>query len=944
MRNALICFCLAWTAVAVAAPGDDPLYREFRNPPDTARPFVRWWWNGLSITEKEILRELDVMKAAGIGGVEINSIAMLDEVPRESPGRIEPLEWLSPGWTRMVRAAADGARKRGMTADLIVGSGWPFGGRFLAPGDRIQRLLLVRRELEGPGRFRSSLSELARARGSGGEFEQPAPEAEPPRAAFLRLAPADSPVFDPGRDIMADAGAGGAVDLQIPAGRFVLYAGFVETGFSTVKLGAPGSDGPVVDHFNAHAVRAYLDRMSAALAPALGGTLGGRLRAMFVDSLELDRANWTGDFAAEFEKRRGYAVEPYLPFVLDADSAITAPAAADVIRRARYDFNLTLVELFRERFIRTYIDWCHANGIQGRMQAYGRETHPLEGSMEVDLPEGESWLWGEGDRVVPTPTVVDKYVSSGAHLAGKPLISFEAMTNAVPVFRETLEDFKLGLDMSLLAGVNHPVPHGFNYSPPEAGFPGWVRFGSYLNEQNTWWPHFRRWSDYAARLSAVLRGTTAVAQAAILAPRADEWARAGLLYQPFPEVLLPWYGYHLWEALQQNGVQSDYVSENVLAKARFENGEMLYGPRRYQALFVEDVDALEPAAAGALEKYARARGTIVFIGRAPSRSPGLRGAAVHDSAVRRHIEAAIAAGGLRVGIIAAPKQADSSNRDVTRLGLSTADRQTLLAFAAEALRRFSITPGVRLSRSSIWVSHLHHRQGERDLLFFANASRTEEVSFDANVPAPGKGAWLWDPHTGERWPYPQPAAGRVAIRLGPEESLLLVFDPGPSGKGVRAKQLRTGASVPLKTSWQVLFTPVAGEPFERRLEELADLSKASADPALASFAGVAVYRAEFEAANPRYTVLDLGPVANISEVTLNGHPLGARWYGRHLYDAASALRPGRNRLEVRVTTMLGNYAKSLAPTNPVARRWAYWFPPIPAGLIGPVRLAAAAEE
>ena len=68
------------------------------------------------------------------------------------------------------------------------------------------------------------------------------------------------------------------------------------------------------------------------------------------------------------------------------------------------------------------------------------------------------------------------------------------MTNAVPVFRETLEDFKLCYDKSLMSGVIHPVVHGFNYNPPEAGFPGWVRFGSYLNEQNPWWPHFRRWS------------------------------------------------------------------------------------------------------------------------------------------------------------------------------------------------------------------------------------------------------------------------------------------------------------------------------------------------------------------------------------------------------------------------------------------------------------------
>jgi len=925
------------TAALAQTSSGDSLYADFQNPPVEARPFVRWWWNGLYVTRGEILRELDVMRAAGIGGVEINSIAMLDEVPRESLANRKPLNWLSPEWNRMVQTAAEGARKRGMKADLIVGSGWPFGGKFLAPDDQIQRIVLRKRNLEGPAHIRLTLGELSRASGRR-ESESAAPGTRS-RVAFLRVVPAGLTAFDPGKDVMDALKPDGSLELDLPKGNFTLYAGFHETGFSHVKLGAPGSDGPVVDHFNPRAVRGYLDRMSAALNPFLGGKLGNGLRAMFVDSLELDRANWTGDFAAEFEKRRGYALEPYLPFLLDADPAITAPEFSDTIRRARYDFNRTLVELFQERFLKIYIDWCHANGVKGRIQAYGRETHPLEGSMQVDLPEGESWLWGDEDRVVPGPTVVNKYVSSGAHLTGKWLVSFEAMTNPVPVFRETLEDFKLGLDMSLLQGANHPILHGFNYTPPEAGFPGWVRFGSYFNEQNSWWPYFRRWTDYSARMTSVLRQTEEVAEVAILAPRADEWSQAGLLYQPFPEVLMPWYGYHLWQALQQNGVQSDYVSENVMQNARFQEGRIVYGPRRYEALFVEAVDSLEPATAAALERYAKAGGKIVFIGRAPSRSPGLKDAAARDAEVRSRIQSAMKAGGTRVGVIGAPRQSGTA-RDVTRLGLPEADCETLLAFAGEALRKFNITPAVRISKPSIWVSHIHHRQGTRDVFFFTNTSRIKEESFEATLPTGDKRAWVWDPHSGKRRPYPQSAAAnRVAIRLQPEESLLLVFEPGPVVPVQPSRAARPGAdAIPLKATWHAVFNPMTGRAFERSFDELIDIGR-SAGAALASFGGVAVYSAEFNAADTRYSVLDLGRVANISEVKLNGKPLGARWYGRHVYDTAGALKKGRNRIEVKVTVMLGNYAKSLAATNPVAKRWAYWFPPIPAGLIGPVRLA-----
>ena len=50
-------------------------FRGFQNPPVNSRLFVRWWWNGNRLDKDEVLRELDVMKAAGIGGVEINPIA-----------------------------------------------------------------------------------------------------------------------------------------------------------------------------------------------------------------------------------------------------------------------------------------------------------------------------------------------------------------------------------------------------------------------------------------------------------------------------------------------------------------------------------------------------------------------------------------------------------------------------------------------------------------------------------------------------------------------------------------------------------------------------------------------------------------------------------------------------------------------------------------------------
>jgi hypothetical protein len=49
------------------------------------------------------------------------------------------------------------------------------------------------------------------------------------------------------------------------------------------------------------------------------------------------------------------------------------------------------------------------------------------------------------------------------------------------------------------------------------------------------------------------------------------------------------------------------------------------------------------------------------------------------------------------------------------------------------------------------------------------------------------------------------------------------------------------------------------------------------------------------------------------------------------------LKPGSNTLEVEVTTVVANYARSLTD-NPAAQRWSRWYPPISTGLVGPVKV------
>ncbi|RYZ48557.1 MAG: glycoside hydrolase family 2, partial [Chitinophagaceae bacterium] len=116
-----------------AANEKKALYSIFKDPETIYRPFVRWWWNGNKVEKAEIIRELKLLKEAGIGGVEINPIKF---PPRTDDLGIPTLRWLSPEWIDILDFTLEEAKKKGIICDLIVGSGWPFGAEYLEGDER----------------------------------------------------------------------------------------------------------------------------------------------------------------------------------------------------------------------------------------------------------------------------------------------------------------------------------------------------------------------------------------------------------------------------------------------------------------------------------------------------------------------------------------------------------------------------------------------------------------------------------------------------------------------------------------------------------------------------------------------------------------------------------------------------------------------------------------
>lgn len=900
-------------------------YRGFKNPPVDSHLFVRWWWNGNRLTEKELLRELDVMKEAGIGGVEINPIAFPHHA---DPGGYEAMTMFEDNWLEMLEIALKGAKERGIICDMIVGSGWPFGGEFLEKHEQTQMVTIETIDLEGNRTYSFTRDELLKK-------IDPHLHSKHDKVykdlLMVRLVPAKSKEFTERSDLLSTF-KGEVLTVDVPTGNYILYYVVKLTGYMAVINGAPGAAGPVLNHYSKPAVENYLNRISGYITGKIGD-MGNYIRAMFCDSMELEGANWNDDLPDEFEKRRGYSLLPYLPFVLKKTGHMGNPldenygtefpeGVLQEIERVRLDFYQTRLELFRERFIHPFNEWCHKNNVLSRAQAYGRGYHPLEASMEIDIPECETWLGHSIGSDYPdtglagrAPTMVNKYVASGSVLAGKKIVSCEEITNTSMVFMATLERIKIAGDQSNISGVNHSILHGFNYSPPDIPFPGWIRYGTWYNERNTWWPWFRYWSDYKARISYVLQNAVPQANIAVLQPLLDLWLKKGPQRDPFPNDWYPEYQNNIWEAIHQNGGGCDYVSEKIINEAEFGDGRMTYGKRQYKALILPGIETLSPETAQKISAFADAGGKVIFIAKTPFKSPVFLNNKKKDEEVESTIANLINAGKQNVVVYPAPED------DPIR-------------WFGKMQKELGLNPYVRFSTTNKYLSQSSYKLGENPVYFIANTSLAKTITVNAEFyKVEGFNPCLWDAETGEKYKYPVNENGSIDLYLPPATSRLLVFE-----KNLKAEEYTEmkpeSLSYEITGSWEIELNHINGGTDQIEMPGLTDLID---NERTKHFAGTAVYKKTIQVDTNEYNYLDLGEVKGISEVLVNGKPLGTRWYGAHIYPIQDHLSEGKNDITIRITTLTGNYLKG-QKDNPVAQRWTGGQSYSSMGLMGPVKL------
>lgn len=699
-----------------------------------------------------------------------------------------------------------------------------------------------------------------------------------------------------------------------------------------VKRAAPGGEGFVLDPFNAAGMQQYLSRFDSAFAKS-----AEKPRSMYNDSYEAYGANWTTDFAAQFQSRRKYDLLPKLPLLADS----TGNAEATLVK---IDYHQTLAELLLERYARPWTDWSRQHGFVTRYQAHGSPGNLLDLYEAADIPETESFGTSRFDipglRIDPdysidqfgTPNpLAMKFASSAAHLSGKKLVSSETGTWLANHFKVSLSQVKPQIDELFTAGINHIFYHGSTYSPEKAAFPGWLFYASTnFGKSSHFSEHFPLLNAYVEWCQRLLQGSKPDNDVLVYFPIHDLWAtkaKSGggvhllevhhvdrwLLDLPFGK---------LSERLWKEGYAFDFVSDLQLKKLSAGNdGTLNSGSATYKTLLIPSATYLPEETLKELERLANAGAKIVFEQQLPK---VVTGHADHAQRQKSFVES-LSALSRKSNV----KVSNDLNADLAKNGVIKE----------------------QLAEKGLTFIRKKNANGS-PLYFVANLGKT--IQYGWVRIGEGKMMSRNSPLRGESLMNIRTVNGHdeVFLDLQPGESCFLEG----AADGSDLPFLNTSKKeLEIKGNWEVTF--LSGKPSVPAPAKMPTLQSWTTLPDSAEyFSGKARYRITFDLKGPLKQYegagISLGDVREVASVKLNGKDLGTAWHIPFRLHAGHALKAKGNVLEIEVTNLSANYMRLRDQQQPDWKKFydinivditykkfdATRWQPMPSGLLGPVKL------
>jgi len=721
-------------------------------------------------------------------------------------------------------------------------------------------------------------------------------------------------------DLTAKMRPDGTLDWTPPAGRWVvLRIGCSLTGHQNSPA-SPEATGLEVDKLNSAYVKTYFDHYLDLYKDTTRGLMGKRgLQYVITDSWEAGTANWTDDLMAEFQRRRGYDMKPWLPAL--AGHIVESAESTD---RFLWDFRRTLEDLVAERHYDQLTEILKARGMARYSESHESGRAFIADGMEVKrsaaVPMSAMWTDGPGRANVRYDADI-RESASVAHIYGQNLVAAESLTanGNAGAWAFSPETLKPTADREMSQGLNRFVIHTSVHQPTDDKIPGLGLgpFGQWFNRHETWAEQAKAWTAYLARSSYMLQQGKFVAD---IAYYYGEDSNITALFAGNPPPI-------------PAGHNFDYINSDALLKQ------------------------MTVAANGAITTPSGMSYRLLAL------DPNSRHMPL---AVLRKIRDMVAAG----AAVAGPKPLDSpSLQDNQAEFQRTADllwgggggkgKVFGSGTIADAMAALQVTPDFEYSKpqEDSELAFVHRKLADGDVYWVSQRkARSEDV--EATFRVAGKAPELWRADTGAVEPASyRMVEGRtiVPLHLDPNDAVFVVFRKPAAAPSRNLPKAVETTLVTVEGSWDVAFQPNRGAPAKVTLPALVSWHE-DADPGVKYFSGAGTYTKTVQASadwfkNGARLWLDLGNVKNIAEVAVNGKPLGILWKAPFRVDVTSALKPGANALEIKVTNLWVN--RLIGDQQPDAStKYTYTAvqfyradsPLLPSGLIGPVQLVSSVNR
>lgn len=568
---------------------DNQLLKEFENPSNAWRGKPFWSWNG-KLDEKELLRQVDVVKEMGFGGYFMHSRVGLQT------------EYLSDEWFRLTNAVADYGTEKGLESYLYDEDRWPSGsagGAVTENPDYRMNFMTMKILPAAQFQWNDSITAAFTCQLNGTSFTD-----------LERLTSHDQATAKKGKSVLL------FFREKAACTNFV-------NGYTYLDV----MNREATDRFITLTHEAYKQKCGARIGTTIQGIFSdephrGPLFTQFGNdnASKPYMAPWTDQFAARYaEKFQGDIIDQ-LPYLF-------LRGEGETYHKVKWEYCELAQELFLRNFLKPIYDWCDTNQMAFTGHVLHEDNFVSQVAMQGSIMRSYEYMHIPGVDVLTQYNRnywIVKQLSSVARQTGRKQLLSELY--GCTGWQMSFEDYKESGDWQALFGINLRCPHLSWYTmegEAKRDYPASIFF------QSGWYKEYKYVEDYYARLGLLLAQGKPKCDLLVVNPIESVFAQVAVdafngLSPASPLIADMERNYaNLFHWLQGEHLDFDYGDEEMMGRLykvvkEPDGSPVLYiGEAAYRTVLVSNMATMRSSTLNMLKEFVAIGGKVVLAGDAP---------------------------------------------------------------------------------------------------------------------------------------------------------------------------------------------------------------------------------------------------------------------------------------------------------------------------------------